>query len=381
MDTETVPERWALGRTTEGEDLGGLLYPQRVLDSLPEGLLVLDSRGHVQQVNPALERLLGRPGVHLLGRPFREAVPLRCVREDCGMERLLRGETVPCEAPAMLSLERKEEIPLLVSCAALPAVAGHAGGVVVLLRDVRHWAEAERLREDLIHMLIHDLKGPLASISSTIQILRQYPAEQVRAETAGTLLDIAEKNAWRLARLVDTILDVQRLEAGRSSFRVEAVGVAEAAADVLRMAEPLAMESQVEMEADFPPDLPPVMADSEVLRRILWNLLDNALKYTPAGGSIRVSARYRGKDAQGEWVEVRVSDTGPGIPPEDQARIFDKYAQVRMAPARRRGVGLGLTFCRLAVEAMGGRIWVESAQGMGSTFSFVLPVALPPEGA
>lgn len=378
MDAETTPEQLASGQPTEEAFLSGneahFLRPEVVLANLADGLLVVDDRGRVRQVNPACERLIGRPASELLDQPFPDVLSLRCVRPGCPLQQLLRLTSPSCEAPAIVTSASGEEIPLLVSCAPLPPA-----GAVVLLHDIRQLQEAERLREDLIQMLIHDLKGPLASISSTIQLLRQYPPEQLHADASQMLLDIAEKNAWRLARLVDTILDVQRLEAGRSVLRIEHVPVAATVDEVLGMARPLAMESNVEMEASLPPDLPPVRADAEMVRRILWNLLDNALKYTPAGGKIEVRARWLRPSAgrEQEWVQFQVSDTGPGIPPEDQARIFDKYAQVQMRTARRRGVGLGLTFCRLAVEAMGGRIWVESTRGAGSTFSFVLPVARP----
>lgn len=382
MDTGTAPDLPGSDWPAEGPRLpkaeASYLRAEVVLANLADGLLVVDDRGRVRQVNPACERLFGRPASELLGQPFPEALSLRCVRPGCALGELLSATSLSCEAPAIATSASGEEIPLLVSCASLPLEGGRVG-TVVLVHDIRPLKEAERLREDLIHMLIHDLKGPLASISSTIQLLRQYPPGQLDADASRTLLDIAEKNAWRLARLVDTILDVQRLEAGRSVLRIEPVPVAETVDEVMGMARPLAMESGVEMEASLPPDLPPVLADAEMLRRILWNLLDNALKYTPAGGEIEVRARWlRPSAPPGQaWVQFQVSDTGPGIPPEDQARIFDKYAQAQMGTARRRGVGLGLTFCRLAVEAMGGRIWVESARGAGSTFSFVLPVAGP----
>jgi signal transduction histidine kinase len=129
-----------------------------------------------------------------------------------------------------------------------------------------------------------------------------------------------------------------------------------------------------------------VSGDREVLERVLWNLLDNALKYTPQNGSIAVAARELvlpsagrqdvPKDvAAGRWLLVEVVDSGVGIPPEERERIFGRFTQGRRGPVRRRGVGLGLAFCRLAVEAHGGRIWVEGQHGKGSAFSFVLPVA------
>ena len=362
---------------------------EALLANLSDALFVVDGAGRVTLVNPALERLAGRPAGEMVGRPFREAIPLDYGPPPCAIDQVLRGTSSACEEDVWLRSLAGEEVPVRLGCGALPGDGEQPGGAIIVLRDIRYLKEVERIREDLTQMLIHDLKGPLASISSTIQLLRQYPAERIGKEVIGELLESAEQNSWRLARMVETMLDVQRLESGQWALESRPIQVGETVDDVLALVAPLAREGEVEMRTDLPADLPPLRADGEFLRRVLWNLLDNALKYSPQGGLVQVKGwvlswpgpavgvRLPRDLAAGQWVLLSVTDDGPGVVREDQERIFEKFAQARIAPARRRGIGLGLAFCRLAVEAMGGRIWVESDLGRGSTFFFVLPVAEP----
>lgn len=352
-----------------------------VLAGLTDALVVLDIQGRVTLANPALERLLGRPVADLLGRPVTEAIPLDYGGRPPAISGVLRGEYASFEMDVTLVHASGERIPVRLGCGAL-GEKGKPSGAVMLLRDIRYLKEIDRIRSTLTDLVVHDLKAPLTSISSTLQLLQEYPVEKIGHETVQELLAIAEHSCQRLTRMIESMLDVERIEAGQFPLRKATVSLPELVREVLEEVGPLAREGGVEMVCDLPPALPAIQADADVLRRVLWNLLDNALKYTPMGGNVRVWARMVTRTEQaapghplppGDWAVIGVSDSGPGIAPEDRERIFDKFAQVGVGRARRRGSGLGLTFCRLAVEAHGGKIWVESRSGGGSTFICALP--------
>jgi signal transduction histidine kinase len=172
-----------------------------------------------------------------------------------------------------------------------------------------------------------------------------------------------------MKNLVDTLLDIARLEEGEAMLRVEPLDLGPLVEELVTEELPLAEQDGISLEALMPEGLPQVSADAEVVQRIVLNLLDNALKFTPAGGGVVVNAQ-----PVQEMVRVNVIDTGPGIPVEERKRIFEKFTQIQGRVGSRRGAGLGLTFCKMAVGAHGGEIWVEDNQdGVGSCFSFTLP--------
>jgi signal transduction histidine kinase len=187
-------------------------------------------------------------------------------------------------------------------------------------------------------------------------------------EGTHSILSIALRSSRRLSRLVESLLDVGQLEAGKAVLHRSTAPIRSLIAEAVEEVHPIAENKGHALQFQLPPDLPQVEMDVDMIRRVLINLLENAIKYTRAGGKITASAnRSNGQ------VTVSVSDTGPGIPARAQVHIFDKFTRVQ-EEGRPKGLGLGLAFCRLAVEAHGGRIWVESEEGKGSTFSFSLPV-------
>lgn len=228
--------------------------------------------------------------------------------------------------------------------------------------------ELEHLRDNLVHMIVHDLRSPLTSVVMTLDLLQDGPAadpqfqrEQLRA---------ASEAASRVNRMVTQLLDVSRLEAGEMPVLRQPGNLTTTlrrAADLIAPSSPsvpIRVDSAAPCPASFDPDL---------IERVVVNLLANALRYSPAGAEVQLGA-----SSENHHVRVDVRDAGPGIAPADQDRIFEKFGQVRSTD-RLRGSGLGLTFCRLAVEAHGGRIGVHSQPGHGSTFWFTLPLDPPPD--
>jgi signal transduction histidine kinase len=194
------------------------------------------------------------------------------------------------------------------------------------------------------------------------------PADVVQANRE--LLQIGSAASERMRRLVDSLLDVSRLEAGEAQLRLAEVDMGRLVQAAFDREQLVWQEGRVRGQCLVPPGLEAVVCDEERIDRVVANLIDNAVKYTPAGGQVTVAV-----EAHDGQVAVSVTDSGPGIPPEERERIFQRFARLARDRGKRRGFGLGLAFCRLAVEAHGGRIWVEPGPGgVGSRFVFTLPV-------
>ncbi len=235
-----------------------------------------------------------------------------------------------------------------------------------ILRDITERKRLDTLRDDLLAMLYHDLRAPLSSISMSLELLAQACGGS--GGDAQELLAIARRATARLERLSSNMLDLSRLEAGQMPLKREVVSPQALLSEALEVIAPHAEQRQQTVRLELSADLPPVSADREMIRRVLINLLENAVKYSPPGSHIRAGARR-----EGPMVRFWVADNGPGIPKEEQERIFHKYD--RGSAKRGKGLGLGLAFARLAVQAHGGTIGVESEPGQGALFCFTLPVA------
>jgi signal transduction histidine kinase len=226
----------------------------------------------------------------------------------------------------------------------------------------------ERLREDLIAMVYHDIRSPLSNIISSLEVLCSLPSCTQDA-TAKSMVEIAQRSTERIQRLIDTLLDIDGLEASQTFGRRNPVAMRTLVHEAVDIMLPLANVKSLKLGTRIAAELPPAFADEDMIRRVLINLLENAIKFTAQGGKIQVAVQ-----AQEDMILTSVKDNGPGIAPGDQERVFEKYTRLN-ALDDGRGLGLGLTFCRLAVNSHGGQIWVESKPGAGAAFKFTLPVA------
>ena len=226
--------------------------------------------------------------------------------------------------------------------------------------------ESERMRDSLVHMIVHDLRSPLTAISAYLELFGQAAKEKLGAETQE---DVANAfHATRsMIRMINGILDVSKMEAQMMKLDLRECDLVQVVGQTLDDLESLVGARRLAFERPAVPAR--VLADREIVSRIVQNLLANALRFTPADGEVRV-----GVVVEAEHVRVFVADTGPGIPPDFHESIFDKFVQVDgSALPRNRSTGLGLAFCKMAVEAHGGRIGVDSELGKGSNFWFTLP--------
>lgn len=235
-----------------------------------------------------------------------------------------------------------------------------------IFRDITARKELDTLREDLAAMVYHDLRSPLANILSSIEMLdTMIPAEE--RESGDAVLRIARHSLDRIQRLIASLLDLNRLEQNQPVGEKQPVKPSELVADVLEAVRPAADGRNQTCQVDVPDTLPPVAVDVDMIRRVLINLAENAIKYSPSGSEIQIVARLVQAD-----VQFFVQDNGPGIPESDRERVFDKFTRLKKQGGP-SGLGVGLAFCKLAVQGHGGKIWIEPAPKQGSKFIFTLP--------
>ena len=228
----------------------------------------------------------------------------------------------------------------------------------------------ENQRDDLTHMIVHDLRTPLTSLLSGLQTVALIGNLNTGQQE---FMNMAESGGRTLLRMINDLLDISKMESGSFRLETQEVRAGNLMADASAQVSLLLQENGLTLVREIGDDLPALWADEDKLVRVLTNLLGNAIKFTPEGGTVTLSARWSPAESA---VVFAVRDSGRGIPQEAFARIFEKFGQAEMGRAQRRqSTGLGLTFCKMIVEMHGGRIWVESEMGQGSVFLFTIPVA------
>ncbi len=235
-----------------------------------------------------------------------------------------------------------------------------------LFRDISERKHLDQLREDLTAMVYHDLRSPLSNVMYSLEALESLIAPEVDSSVR-SVLDVARRSVDRIQRLTSSLLDIQSLEAGQPLAKKEPANLSSLISEAVEIVRPIAEGRAQEVHVRMEPDLPMIAINADMIRRVLINLLENAIKFNPEAGKILVGA-----SKEVGQVKIWVQDQGPGIPPDEQKRIFDKFARLR---SQAQGFGLGLAFGRLAVEAHGGKIWVGSQPGEGARFVFTLPFA------
>jgi two-component system, OmpR family, phosphate regulon sensor histidine kinase PhoR len=349
-----------------------------MLTSMVEGVMVLDCRGRVLQVNPALERMFDVTRLEARGHPcsdvFRhpqldtlvsKVLTKRMNQED---EILLHpsGRSLHIEASAT-ACDRENE-----ACA------------VLVFHDVTELRRLEHIRKDFVANVSHELRTPLTSIKGYIEALLDGAKDN--PDTSTQYLDIILKQSDRLNLILDDLLQLSKIESGQVIFKREPLHIRRAIERTLAMIKPLADKKGHRLVSSVEDDLPAVLGDEDRLTQVLSNLLDNAVKYTPEKGTITVATHRVFDDAPPPAMviamDLSVTDTGIGIPDQDRPRVFERFYRVDKARSRELGgTGLGLAIVRHIVEGLGGRVWVEANAPAGSRFVVRLPVqqtGLPP---
>ncbi len=341
-----------------------------LIDNSADGVLILDHAGRIEIFNRALSELTGCPQDVAIGRHCSEVLVLY---DEKG--RSLCKQVCPLLDP---SNRRKSSIDgtivrpdgrrIAVSITFSPLYdeSGSRVNTVANVRDTTRAREAEELKSTLLSVISHELKTPVALIKGYAGTLRRPDGNWDR-ETLAQSLEIIEEEADRLNQLINNLLEASRVQAGGLNLRfghVRLDRLAKKVADEFRT-----QSARHQIVVEVPDDLPPITGDEERLREVIGNLISNAVKYSPRGGTIRVGA-----SADAREVRLYVADEGIGIAPEERTRIFERFYRVDNASSRKtQGAGLGLFLVKAVVEAHGGRVWVESTPGKGSQFNVALP--------
>lgn len=328
-----------------------------VLSTMADGILIVDRKGRVVQANRAAAALLGAPAPAMEGRSFVEV--LRDHELSTVLERCLR-EAAPSSGTAEVGPSRR-----FLRIVATPLQKGQEGALA-LLQDLTEIRRMETVRRDFVANVSHELRTPLASLKALVETLEDGAI--VEPEAARDFLSKMHVEVDGLAQMVTELLELSRIESSRVALSFEPEEVEPLVRGAVDRLAAQADRASLKLSVQLPADLPRVSADRERIQQVLVNLIHNAIKFTPTGGEIVVGALRRG-----DQVHVWVADTGVGIPPDALPRIFERFYKADRSRSG-GGTGLGLAIARHVVEAHGGRIWAESAEGKGSTFTFSLPV-------
>jgi two-component system, NtrC family, sensor histidine kinase KinB len=338
-------------------------YRELFEDSI-DPMLITDWEGRILEANRQAILLSGYTSEKLHSLTIDQLHEVNWNRTGIEFETLRENRT--CSYESSLHREDESHTPLEVHARRVELDENDA--VQWILRDITERKELDNLREDLTAMIYHDLRSPLANIVSSLDVLFSMVPDDDK-ETVQTILRIAENSTDRIQRLVSSLLDVNRLESGQPVADQKVVDTISLIQKAVHDVEPVAKSRRQVISAALPEKLPHVWVDEDMARRVLINLMENSVKYTPPDGQLEIGA-----DHEEDWIHIWVKDNGPGIPMAEQDRIFDKFTRLR-GTNKSGGLGIGLAFCRLAILGHGGKIWVESEPGKGSTFHFTFPVA------
>jgi two-component system phosphate regulon sensor histidine kinase PhoR len=349
----------SLGELRSERDLQG-----RILDGMREGVLVLDGTGRILLMNPALREMLllatsdvGR----LLIESVRHAELHELIEQARGEEGTISDELeIPGIKPRRVLLHAT-------------SLAGEQNGVLAVFVDVTDLRRLESLRRDFVANVSHELRTPVTAVRSAAETLRDAALKDPDPKSAERFVDIIVRNSERLQSLIEDLLELSRLESNQFALKKEKVDVAIVTNLVLTLFRERAERKGIRLAAEIAQGLPIVETDQRALEQVVSNLVDNAVKYCPAGSVVRV----RGVLA-GDGVTISVEDTGPGIAAKHLPRLFERFYRVDAGRSRDvGGTGLGLSIVKHLVEAMGGEVTVRSSVGEGSTFEVKLPLTAP----
>jgi two-component system, NtrC family, sensor histidine kinase KinB len=371
----------SLQNSLQIEDVGeGREQIASVFDSVGEGFVLIEASGQITQVNEAFKMITGLKFGDVSGKRLSEL-------SDANLQVL--GYTRQAAEEFMLNLDQGQFSPLPQMSGVMPggqsdlylerlsAIVRNPGGspigLVIIIRDITEEKHSAQARDLVTETLVHDMRSPISAVLGALDVMEEAIQTGESDELSQPSISIARRSAQRVLGMVESMLEIARLQSGNLDLVIAPVQLDSLVSQLLADFQNLSAGYQIQLIDEVASGLPDVHIDKDKILRVLTNLVDNALKFTPEGGTVRISAGL----LNDEKLIVKVSDTGPGIPEEYREKIFNRFGQVPGHVGRRRGSGLGLTFCRLAVEAHGGEIWMEAGPEGGSIFAFTLPVLKP----
>jgi PAS domain S-box-containing protein len=369
---------------------------EAILQGMADLLLAVDQDGRISTVNLKAEQVLGLDRNRLLGMPVEEALRADILADAIPCRMVLKTGQ-PCLDVSYTILAGTAAIPVSSSASPLINGSGQLTGSVEIIRDISAFKALEREKEDFVSMLSHDLKAPITAVVGSVDLVREGRLGPVNDEQR-EYLESSMESCAEMVEMIDTLLGVHKFEAGKMLMHFHEEMPAQLIRRTMTRFLTVARRAQVNLFATIPEQLPLISVDRATFSRLLGNLISNALKFTPEGGEIEITAAaadngegFRGKiparymneamSLDKPMVQIVVRDTGEGIAADSLEDIFDRFVQARnRRQGKSSGTGLGLTFCRKVMDAHHGQIWAESEIGKGSSFIMLFPAVMESDG-
>ncbi|MBW2133655.1 MAG: PAS domain-containing sensor histidine kinase [Deltaproteobacteria bacterium] len=336
-----------------------------IIQSIPVGIFTVDSQMRITDFNPRAEELTGYPRSEALGKFCADILRSNLCHTDCPLRQAMAQKTA-LEREAVIENRDGKKIPVTLCTAALRNDQGELLGGVETFRDITLLKKQEEERRNLVSMFAHDLKTPVVAIGGLTNRLRRGKLGPL-SDSQASYLETIDQEMQRLEDLINNFLEFARLQLHEIKPLPSSIQVEKECQEVLALLEPIAESRGVTLIAEYPEEILVIEADPQLFRRVLENLLENAIKYSRPQTVVTLTVQSLDQE-----IVFRVQDQGTGIPPEDLSHLFEIFFR-GTDPKRPRGFGLGLATVKTIIEAHGGKIWVESEPGRGSIFSFSLP--------
>ncbi len=339
-----------------------------ILQAVPDGIIVVDKDRKITLFNRVAERFTGYTRTEALGRSCSEILHQSLNIQECPLlGAMTSGEVISKEL--VLQNRRGESFEIMLSAVALRDNQGGLIGGVETIRDIGPLKNIEKERRHLVNMFAHDLKTPVVGMAGLVQRLvlgKGGPLSQGQM----TYLQTIAKEMRRLEKLINNFLEFARLDLHILTPSPSALQVGKECQEVMTLLQPMAEAKSIDLQAQFPQEVLVLPADPLLFRRVLENLLENAIKYSPPKTTVTLKFQKEGPE-----VRFAVQDQGPGIPPDDLPHLFEIFSRGSDA-GEEPGFGLGLATVKRIIDAHGGRIWVDTPEGKGTTFFFTLPLVV-----
>jgi PAS domain S-box-containing protein len=337
-----------------------------IVNSIAEGLILVDSNNRILHINPAAERLLD------LSQDSIDKDITGLIHND----ELIQIEQTPSKnenanfVSEITLIHHDEKLVLRTIASPFLDENGQTLGTVYLFDDITREKEIDQMKSDFISLVSHELRTPLTSIIGFVSFILDGKAGTINDKQRNSLTRV-QRQSKRLAALINDLLDISRIESGRIQMEQAPISILDIATQRIEEIRPQADEKSIQLKLIAPESVSQILGDEARMGQVFTNLIGNAIKFTPNNGEVSVKV-----EADGNLLHVEVIDTGPGIPPEERQKIFDKFYQLSDISTRQQGgSGLGLSISKSIVEAHGGKLWIDDGnQGRGSNFQFVLPL-------
>lgn len=337
---------------------------EAIIFSIADGIIMTDHTGTIQLINNQALQIFDIPPdpEGFEGKKIYELVPKKPVIKT--LQEIIANPQRDDIREIDLSIGETARF-YKVNAGNVKALKGENLGIVTVVHDITLEKQIDNLKEEFLHSITHDLRNPMTSIKGFLKFLLDGVAGEIN-EQQKKMLTTMDRASEKLLALINDILDIAKLEAGKLDIVLEQTNVCEMGTHVIEVAQGIAQKKKITFEFSFDESLNPINVDNKLVERVITNLIGNAVKFTPDEGHIILEIKNEDNN-----IRVAVIDNGDGIPPDYIDKVFDKFKQV--AGQRKGGTGLGLTICKYVVESHRGRIWVESKLGVGSKFIFTIP--------